>query len=114
MSILLRILLHVSSAVFFFPPSEERLRLVTIPSLPIDCQLRWWQHDFSRTTVLKSISKCLKTPKLQFVVFKIFTSAYLQQIAREIMLFLCNNLHEIRITVSQAGRNFGSARYLKF
>lgn len=48
------------------------------------------------------------------MVFKIFTSAYLQQIAREIMLFLGNNLHEIRITVSQAGRNFGSARYLKF
>ena len=64
MSILLRILLHVSSAVFFFPPSEERLRLVTIPSLPIDCQLRWWQHDFSRTTVLKSIRKFFKDTEI--------------------------------------------------
>ena len=30
------------------------------------------------------------------------------------MLFLGNHLHEIRITVRRAGRNFGSARYLKF
>ena len=51
---------------------------------------------------------------MQFVVFKNFTSAYLHQIAREIMLLLVNNLHEKRITESQDRRNFGSerARYL--
>ena len=48
--------------------------------------------------------------RVQCVVFKKFTSAYLHQIAREIMLLLVNNLHEKRITESQDGRNFGSAR----
>lgn len=47
----------------FFLPSI-RLRLVTIPSLPIDSQLRWWQHDFSRTTVLKSIGKFFKDTEI--------------------------------------------------
>ena len=31
---------------------------------------------------------------VQFVVFEKFTNAHLQQIAREIMLLLVNNLHE--------------------
>ena len=36
--------------------------------------------------------------RVQCVVFEKFTSAYLHQIAREIMLLLVNNLHEKRIT----------------
>ena len=52
--------------------------------------------------------------RVQFVVLKKFTSAYLHQIEREIMLLLVNNLHEKRITESQDRRNFGNerARYL--
>ena len=47
---------------------------------------------------------------MQFVAFeKYILSAYLHQIAGEIMLFLANNLHENRITESQDGRNLGGA-----
>ena len=38
-----------------------------------------------------------------FVVFEKFTSAYLNQIAQEIILLLANNLHEKPITESQNG-----------
>ena len=35
--------------------------------------------------------------RVQFVVFEIFTSAYLHQIARGIMTLPVNNLHEKRV-----------------
>ena len=38
-----------------------------------------------------------------FVVFEKFSSAYLNQIAQEIILLLANNLHEKPITESQNG-----------
>lgn len=42
---------------------------------------------------------------MQLEVFKKFTRAYLNQIAREIMLFLTNNAYEKSIAVSQTRRN---------
>ena len=48
--------------------------------------------------------------RVWLVVFKKIASAYLHQIAREIMLFLINSLHEKGITDSQDRRNFDSAR----
>ena len=47
--------------------------------------------------------------RVWLVVFKKIASAYLHQIAREIMLFLINSLHEKGITDSQDRRNFDSA-----
>ena len=40
-----------------------------------------------------------------------FISAYLRQIALEIML-LVDKLYEIRITENENGRNIGNVRYL--
>lgn len=45
--------------------------------------------------------------RIQFVAFEKFKSAYLHQIAREIMLLLVNNFYEKRITDSQDRRNSG-------
>ena len=43
---------------------------------------------------------------VQFVVFEKFANAHLQQIAREIMLLLVNNLHEKSITGSHDKQKF--------
>lgn len=75
---------------------------------------------FERNLVLISTSKFSKTTshkhvvRIQFVAFEKFKSAYLHQIAREIMLLLVNSLHEKCITKSQGRRNFVSARYFQF
>ena len=57
------------------------------------------KHEFyfSKIELHASIGQVL------FVVFEKFTSAYLNQIAQEIMLLLANNLHEKPITESQNG-----------
>ena len=47
---------------------------------------------------------------MQFVVFKKFLSAYLNQITQEIMFLLVNDLHEKSITVSQDTQNFDRVR----
>ena len=49
--------------------------------------------------------------RVQFVVFEKFTSACLQQIAREFMLLPVNNIHE-NAARSQDGRTFGNAHAL--
>ena len=50
--------------------------------------------------------------QVQFVVFEKFPTAYLHQIAPEIIFLLVNNLHKKLITESQDERNFCCARYL--
>ena len=47
---------------------------------------------------------------MQFVVFEYFLSALLQEIAREIMFLLSNNIHEKGISQRQGKRNFESTR----
>ena len=67
--------------------------------------------------VLISTSKVFKDNKIartRSTLWKVYKSAYLHQIAPEIMLLLVNNLLEKSTTKSQDGRNFGSARYLQF
>ena len=53
---------------------------------------------------------------MQFVVFENFSSASLQEIAREIMLLLKNNIHEKGISQRQGKRNlsYKSFKKLKF
>ena len=45
-----------------------------------------------------------------FVVFEYFSSALLQEIAREIMFLLSNNIHEKGISQRQGKGNFESTR----
>ena len=52
------------------------------------------QHDFEYNLVLISTTTFFKDK----VVFEKFTSTYLHQSAREIMLSLVNNSHEERVT----------------
>ena len=79
----------------------------------------WFRMQFSVNEHEKISLAFEKTTKfhepvgrVRLVVFKKITSAYLHQIAREIMLLLINSLHEKGITDSQDRRNFDSARYL--
>ena len=48
----------------------------------------------SKSEFLKDNNLHKPVGRVQFVVFKKFTSAYLQQIAREFMLLPVNNIHE--------------------
>ena len=59
---------------------------------------------FSKTTKLHE-----PVDQTQFVAFEKLTSAYLHQIAREIILLLIDNLHERSITQSQVRRNLDCA-----
>ena len=47
---------------------------------------------------------------MQFVVFENFSSASLQETAREIMLLPSNNIYEKGISQRQGKRNFDSVR----
>ena len=47
---------------------------------------------------------------MQFVVFEYFSSALLQEIAREIMFLLSNNVNKKGISQRQGKRNFESTR----
>ena len=76
----------------------------------------WFRMQFSVNEHEKISLAFEKTTKFHepvgrvwLVVFKKIASAYLHQIAREIMLFLINSLHEKGITDSQDRRNFDSA-----
>ena len=59
--------------------------------------------NFSKTTKLHE-----PVGLVQFVVFEKFISAYLHQIALEIILLLVYNLHEKRITDSQDRRHLAA------
>ena len=48
----------------------------------------------SKSEFLKGNNLHKPVGRVQFVVFEKFTSAYLQQIAREFMLLPVNNIHE--------------------
>ena len=48
----------------------------------------------SKSEFLKDNNLHKPVGQVQFVVFEKFTSAYLQQIAREFMLLPVNNIHE--------------------
>ena len=48
----------------------------------------------SQSEFLKDNNMHKPVGRVQFVVFEKFTSAYLQQIAREFMLLPVNNIHE--------------------
>ena len=76
----------------------------------------WFRMQFSVNEHEKISLAFEKTTKFHepvgrvwLVVFKKIASAYLHQIAREIMLFLINSLHEKGIIDSQDRRNFDSA-----
>ena len=49
---------------------------------------------------------------MQFVVFENFSSASLQEIAREITMLLRNNIHEKGISQRQGKRNFDSEQVI--
>ena len=77
----------------------------------------WFRMQFSVNEHEKISLAFEKTTKfhepvgrVRLVVFKKITSAYLHQIAWEIMLLLINSLNEKGITDSQDRRNFDSAR----
>ena len=56
------------------------------------------------------MSRARSKLRVQFVVFENFSSAHLQETAREIMLLPSNNIHEKGISQRQGKQNFDSVR----